>query len=195
MEKKNNGILVGILIGIIIMILVFIGLFATGTIGFKTSTTTDNEQTSENSETNNNTPDEQNSSVQEEIKKNYEYFVGKWENNKTLNNIEIKKVTDNEITFTWFLYRLAGIDDDTTISFENGKGIFYYQGYDDKNFDSKQTEDEKFIRKATIVLADDGVNVIIEDVNSIDSNYKVLDNFAGSVYVKAGTYTHPTKVS
>ena len=42
MEKKNNsGMLVGILIGIIIMLVVVGGLFATGTIGFKT-TTTDN---------------------------------------------------------------------------------------------------------------------------------------------------------
>ena len=46
MEKKNSsGMLVGILIGIIIMLLVFIGLFATGTISFKTSTTNDNGQT------------------------------------------------------------------------------------------------------------------------------------------------------
>ena len=57
----------------------------------------------------------------------------------------------------------------------------------------KQTEDEKYIRKATIELADDGVNVIVEDVTSIDPNYKVLDNFAGSVYITEGTYTHPDK--
>lgn len=54
-EKKNNsGILVGILIGIIIMLVVVGGLFATGTIGFKTSTTSDNGQTSENNQINNN---------------------------------------------------------------------------------------------------------------------------------------------
>ena len=48
MEKKNNsGMLVGMLIGIIIMLVVVGGLFATGTIGFKT-TTTDNGQGSEN---------------------------------------------------------------------------------------------------------------------------------------------------
>ena len=46
MEKKNNsGLLVGILIGIIIMLIVGIGLFITGTVNFK-STTTDNKQTS-----------------------------------------------------------------------------------------------------------------------------------------------------
>ncbi len=52
MEKKiNSGILVGLLIGIFIMLLVFIGLFATGTISFKTTTTNDNVQTSENNQT------------------------------------------------------------------------------------------------------------------------------------------------
>lgn len=55
MEKKNNsGMLVGILIGIILMLLVFIGLFVTGTISFKTTTTNDNVQTSENNQTDNN---------------------------------------------------------------------------------------------------------------------------------------------
>ena len=52
MEKKNNsGILVGILIGIVITLLVVGGLFATGTIGFKTNTNADNEKTTENNET------------------------------------------------------------------------------------------------------------------------------------------------
>ena len=51
MEKKNNnGMLVGILIGIIIMLVVVGGLFATGTIRFKTSKTSDNGQTSENNQ-------------------------------------------------------------------------------------------------------------------------------------------------
>ena len=48
MEKKNNsGMLVGILIGLVIALLIGVCLFATGTIGFKT-TTTDNGQGSEN---------------------------------------------------------------------------------------------------------------------------------------------------
>ena len=52
-EKKNNGTLVDILIGIIIMLLVVGGLFATGTIGFKTNTTNDNEQMDENNQADN----------------------------------------------------------------------------------------------------------------------------------------------
>lgn len=53
MEKKNNsGILVGIIIGIVITLLVVGGLFATGTVSFKTATTTDNGQTNENNQIN-----------------------------------------------------------------------------------------------------------------------------------------------
>ena len=49
MEKKNNnGILVGVLIGLVIAIIVVVGLFATGTISFKSTTTADNGQSSEN---------------------------------------------------------------------------------------------------------------------------------------------------
>ena len=45
MEKKNNsGMLVGILIGLVIALLVVGGLFATGTIKFKITTTSDNGQ-------------------------------------------------------------------------------------------------------------------------------------------------------
>ena len=45
MEKKNNsGMLFGILIGIIIMLLVVIGLFAIGTIGFKSNISTDKKE-------------------------------------------------------------------------------------------------------------------------------------------------------
>ena len=52
MEKKNNsGILVGVLIGIIIMLLVVGGLFLTGTISLKTTTSTDNKQNTANKQT------------------------------------------------------------------------------------------------------------------------------------------------
>ena len=53
-KKNNSGILVGILIGLVIAIIVVGGLFAIGTIGFKTSKTSDNGQTSENNQTDTN---------------------------------------------------------------------------------------------------------------------------------------------
>ena len=56
-EKKNNGTLVGILIGIVLTLLVVGGLFVTGTIGFKTNTTTDNGQDNLVTENNSNNVD------------------------------------------------------------------------------------------------------------------------------------------
>lgn len=136
------------------------------------------------------------SSKTEEIQskeRDYKDFIGTWENSETLNEITIKNVTNNSITFTWFLYRLAGIDDDTTLNFTNGKATFYFEGYDDKNFDSIHSEDEKYIRKATIKLDENGVSVNVEEVEALDPNYPVLEP-AGFVYVKEGIYTHPSKI-
>lgn len=183
MEKKSNSII--ILMGIIIVLLsILCVLFATDTIVLKSENNTNIEENN-NSETNN---------TQEEVKKDYSKYIGTWHNDQTQNEITIKKVTDNEITFTWFLYRIGGIDEDTTISFKDEKAIFFYQGYQDKNFDGNETEDEKYIRKATIELTDDGVNVVVKDVNEIDANYEPLDNFLGSEHIKEDTYTHPNKI-
>ena len=179
MEKKSNSII--ILMGIIIVLLsILCVLFATDTIVLKSENNTNIEENN-NSETNN---------TQEEVKKDYSKYIGTWHNDQTQNEITIKKVTDNEITFTWFLYRIGGIDEDTTISFKDGKAIFFYQGYQDKNFDGNETEDEKYIRKATIELTD----VAVKDVNEIDANYEPLDNFLGSEHIKEDTYTHPNKI-
>lgn len=43
-EKKNSGMLVGILVGLVIALLIVVCLFATGTIEFKKTETTDNKQ-------------------------------------------------------------------------------------------------------------------------------------------------------
>ena len=124
--------------------------------------------------------------------RNYKDYIGTWYNSNTQNEITIKNVTDNTITFTWFLYRLAGIDDDTTIGLTDGKAIFYFKGYDDKNFDSKYSEDEKYIRKATITLDENGVSVDVIEVESIDQRYTVIEQ-SDLVYVTEGIYTHPIK--
>ncbi|MBR3161631.1 MAG: hypothetical protein IKF19_02750 [Bacilli bacterium] len=66
-KKNNNEILVGILIGIIIMLLVLVGLFATGTISFKTTTINENGQASENKYED--TSDTSNDTIEEETTK------------------------------------------------------------------------------------------------------------------------------
>lgn len=154
----------------------------------KNNTNLSNETTN----TNNSSTNSSESSNTQVKKKNYDSYVGTWYNSTTQNEITIKSVTNNSITFTWFLYRLTGIDDDTTINFSNGEAIFYFEGYDDKNFDSKNTEDEKYIRKATIKLDENGVNVNVEDVKSLDNNYLVLDE-PSLVYITKGLYSHPEK--
>ena len=53
-EKKSSGILVGILMGLVIALIIGGCLLATGTIGFKTNITNNNEQTTDNNETKNN---------------------------------------------------------------------------------------------------------------------------------------------
>jgi len=178
MEKKKNNLIVMVFMVIIILILLILFiLFANGKLIF----------------TDDSSKEINDSGMQDEAKKDYNDFIGTWRNIDTLDELTIKSITDEEIIFTWFVHKTASIDNDTTISFENGKGIFYFQGYDDKNYDNIETEEEKYMRKATIELADNGVNVIVEDVTSIDSNYKLLDDFGGSVYIIEGTYTHSEK--
>ena len=77
MEKKNNsGILVGILIGIIIMLLVVGGLFATGTIGFKTNTANNNGNINTNSSEDNNI--DKSSAQSKDIDKSSEIIYYQW---------------------------------------------------------------------------------------------------------------------
>ena len=94
MEKKNNsGMLVGILIGLVIALLVVVGLLATGTIGFKTSTTTDNGQISENNQTNeNNDPATVNQSELEKIIVDELYII----TNRNTGRTTIKSINDIE---------------------------------------------------------------------------------------------------
>lgn len=174
---KNSKSLVIFLVAIIVVLSLLCVLFATDVIDFNKGQS--------NNETNNN---------KNEV--NYDEYIGTWKNNQTQNSITIKNISDDKITFTWFLYRLAGIDADTTIDFSNGKAIFYYEGTYDENYDGIITTDEKYMRKATIDLTGNGVTVIVEDVISIDEGFKVLselNDFGGADYVKSGIYTHQVK--
>ena len=195
MKKKSSNRIIIVLMGIIIIILsVLCVLFATEKLEFKSESnlnaTTKEKNT--NSKTEKNDSKEQKDN-QVEGKKNYSNYIGTWRDNETQDEITIKNITDNEITFTWSLYRLISIDD-AKVPFKDGKGIFFFQGYDDKNYDDNDKEDEKYMRKATIDLTNDGVNVIVEDVNKIDANSKILDiDGYGAVHIKAGTYTYKSK--
>ena len=179
-QKSNKGL---------IALVVFLLLLVCGLGGYIYYDKVLNKETKEPKKTEKKVVEEK----KEEEKKSYENYVGTWYNKETQDEISIKNVTDNEITFSWFIYRIASIDNDTTISFKDGKGIFYFEGHSDKNFDGKLTEDENFIKKTTIDLTNNGVNVIVEDVTSADSNYTLLNKSDAFNNIETKTYNHPEK--
>lgn len=187
--KKNNNIII-LIMGIIIAILTILCiLLATNTISFGNGGSNDNLKNG-NSE---NLIDDKNDVKTADNSVDYSKYVGSWRNDETQNEITIKSISNNTIVFNWFLYRLAGIDEDVSLPLNQNKATFYYQGYEDKNNDGKESDDEKYIRKATIQLNDSSVDVIVEDVDDLNSNYDVSAQFDGASLVKAGTYTHPDK--
>ena len=197
-NKKSNGALVGFLVVIIVILSVLCILFATGTLKLdkKSNSNSNTEESNKKSEVTSNITSNQTSNVtSNEPKSNtvsnttsntvtkklkLSDYVGDWTNKNTQNVFTVKKVSDSEISFTWFLYRTANIED-KTIKLKDGKGIFFME-YGNKKF-----------KKATIVLTDNGVNVVVEDVKSADSNYKLISDEGGFEYITAGTYTHESK--
>ncbi len=177
--KKSNGIIIVLLIVILVVGILFVNSKLRGTDSSSVNDDNNTSQTEENIQDNSSRVD-------------YTSFIGTWYNTETQNELTITDINDKELKFTWAIYRIAVIENNT-ISFDNGKGVFYFEGYDDSNFDSKTTEDEKFIRKATIVLTDNGADVLIEEVNKIDNKYTSLGEIDGGVYIKPGTYAHPIK--
>jgi hypothetical protein len=197
-NKKSNGALVGFLVVIIAILSVLCILFATGTLKLdkKSNSNSNTEESNKKSEVTSNITSNQISNVtSNEPKSNtvsnttsntvtkklkLSDYVGDWTNKNTQNVFTVKKVSDSEISFTWFLYRTANIED-KTIKLKDGKGIFFME-YGNKKF-----------KKATIVLTDNGVNVVVEDVKSADSNYKLISDEGGFEYITAGTYKHESK--
>ena len=183
--KKNNIILC--LLGIVVVLLIVLGI-AVGTGKLVLTKNDQNIEEKDISHTNQSTSD----ATEETIDINYNDFVGIWRNDVTQNEFEIHSVDEDELFFTWALYRLTVLEN-KKIPIQNGEAIFYFQGYDDLNYDSVHTEDEKFIRKATIELTDYGVDVIVEDVNQVNDKYPFFKDYDEGVYIKAGTYTHNNK--
>jgi hypothetical protein len=197
-NKKSNGALVGFLVVIIAILSVLCILFATGTLKLdkKSNSNSNTEESNKKSEVTSNITSNQISNVtSNEPKSNtvsnttsntvtkklkLSDYVGDWTNKNTQNVFTVKKVSDSEISFTWILYRTANIED-KTIKLKDGKGIFFME-YGNKKF-----------KKATIVLTDNGVNVVVEDVKSADSNYKLISDEGGFEYITAGTYKHESK--
>ena len=177
MKKSNN------IIGIIII------LFIIAIFGVLLLRGVDNSSYQTNHQEDNITETPQKNVQKETI--DYSNFIGKWNNLVTQNEFIISAIGDNQITFTWSLYRLTSFDN-ITILFDNGNGVFYFKGLD---HDFVEDKDIPFLRKATIFLVDNGVDVFVEDVEKIDNDYPLLENNDSWAYVKTGTYDHFNKVS
>lgn len=124
----------------------------------------------------------------------YSKYIGRW--NGTSGDVEIKTIGNGYISFSWGVIRLGGMDD-VTIPFSEGKGTFYFQGYDDSNYNNVNEDDEHYSRKGTIELKDNTVVIKIEEVESGEISKDIqLDktsSMSGAVYLVPGTYTHNEK--
>lgn len=125
----------------------------------------------------------------------YRKYFGTWSDEKG-SEFTVENIGNNLITYTWFIYRTASMDD-VTVPFENNKAVFYYSGVDDLNYNSVIEENEHFYRKATIQLRENDIIVTVQDVTPEEhsNNLRLEKEFnGGGVYVKAGEYVYSKKL-
>lgn len=133
-------------------------------------------------------------SKSETSKTDYSKYFGTWTDGE--NEFTVRNIGNDLITFTWFIYRTASIDD-VTLPFKDNKAVFYYHGYDDKNFNSKNEDDEFYCRKATVELKKNSISIKVENSTLEESNKNMsldkTDLFGGGVYIEPGQYNFTTK--
>ncbi len=122
----------------------------------------------------------------------YSKYIGAWSTSDNEGNIEIKKIDSESITYTWSIFRIGRVKD-ITLPLKDNKATFYYQGFDDKNFNSKEEQGEHYIRKATIQLLKDNVTITVENATSKELSENITldktDSTNGFVYVTPEKYT------
>ena len=124
----------------------------------------------------------------------YQKYIGTWADDITnADEFEIKSIENGKITFTWFFYRLASIDDQT-LNLDGNKCEFYYKTYVDLNNDGDDTEEEIQIRKATIELQENKIHATITDIDKIGDGITLIE-FPGSVYIHPGVYEYKIKIN
>lgn len=127
-------------------------------------------------------------------KDDYSEYLGMWEDG--FGDVEIKNVGNGYITFSYNIIRLGGIDE-ATVPFSNGKGIFYFHGYSDSNYNDVKEDNEYYYKKGTIELKDKTVVINIEDVTHEELNKNLeLDKsniMSGAIYVSGHTFTEKNK--
>lgn len=146
-----------------------------------------NKDTFETVETKQDTSSNSNNSQSETAK-----YLGKWYDEDNSSELNVLSIANGYCSFSWSIYRLTGLEN-TVVSLKNNSGSFYFQGYDDKNFNSIQDDGEHYYRKATISLNNDSITIKVENVDY--SNYDITQekNFDGQVYLNDITYTYKIK--
>ncbi len=136
-----------------------------------------------------------NESKKETSKTDYAKYIGTWSDGSE-NEFKVRNIGNDLITFTWFIYRTALIED-VTVPFKDNKAVFYYHGYEDKNFNNKDEDNEFYCRKAIIELKKNNVSIKVENSTLEESNKNIsldkTDLFGGGVHIKPGQYTFTTK--
>ena len=124
----------------------------------------------------------------------YSKYYGTWENESNSSGLEIKSIENNVIVFTWFIYRIASIDD-VALPIENNKAVFYYSGVDDSNYNNVIEDNEHYYRKAILELKDNEVTVTVEEVTAEEysNNLNLEKEFSGGVYITEGEYVYNKK--
>ena len=123
----------------------------------------------------------------------YSKYYGTWENESNSSGLEIKSIENNVIVFTWFIYRIASIDD-VALPIENNKAVFYYSGVD-SNYNNVIEDNEHYYRKAILELKDNEVTVTVEEVTAeeYNNNLNLEKEFSGGLYITEGEYVYNKK--
>lgn len=140
-------------------------------------------ETQSNQTTSNNT-----TSATNDIQK----YLGKWYDENNSSELDILSIANGYCSFSWGIYRLTGLDN-AVIPMKNNSGSFYFQGYDDKNFNSQQDEGEHYYRKATISLNNDSITIKVENIDHANYDITQEKDFPGQVYLTEATYTFKIK--
>ena len=130
------------------------------------------------------------SSSKTEQKEDYSKYFGKWFDEDGESQFSVDNIGNNLITFSWGIYRTLVIDY-VTVPIKDNEAVFYYQGYEDKNYNNKNDNDEHYCRKATIKLGENKIIVNIEDCDGEELSKNIQQDISylmggSSAYIPRG---------
>ncbi len=159
-EKKNNKVLVGIIVALLIFILGFVLGYS-----YYKSRPSDIKKPNENKPVENN---------------KYSKYNAEWSDKYGKGTVNIIKVENDMLTFTWELRGLGSFSEPATIPFKDDVGIFYYKAGKDCD-DCDYTEPR--YGKGIIMLSEGAVDVDnrIDDFVSIDISNVAQDEYENNI--------------